>query len=97
MDDQIIERLFEQVSKNYDNVPEEAHKFFKMFVQETLDYRDELAEAGLEPLKVGEVQEALNCLEQFLYSQNFSENISPRAETLLKRWIEKVTEPKPAS
>lgn len=90
MEKKEIEELFEQVSKHFDIVPEEAKKFFTMFVEETLEYRDELVAKGEPPLTVEEVQKALSMLEEVLVTKMIKTNIDPRIDNLLKRWILKL-------
>jgi hypothetical protein len=91
MDDKIIERLFEQVAQSFDTVPEDAKKFFTMFVQETLKYRDELNDAGENPLKVEEVQEALTILEDVVKKNAIVKDVSERSMELVNRWLRKLS------
>lgn len=90
MDDKVIERLFEQVAGNFDVIPEEAKKFFTMFVQETLMYRDELAKKKGGALKVEEVQEALTLLEDVIEKRPIIKDVSERSMELLNRWLKKL-------
>lgn len=90
MDEKEIEELFEKVSKHFDVVPTEAKKFFTLFVEETLAYRDELVSQGKPPLTVDEVQKALNYLEEAIQTNKISKNIPERIDALLRRWIVKI-------
>lgn len=85
-----MEELFSQAVKNYDAVSEETKKFFMMFVDETLKYRDELVADGDEPLNISEVQSALNCLEEFLKTKSLPQEMPDRIHELLIRWLKKL-------
>lgn len=92
MDKKAIEELFEKVSKHFDVVPEDAKKFFTMFIKETLKYRDQLVAEGEEPLKVEEVQTALSLLEEVLVTKTLPKDLSKRISVLLKRWLVRINE-----
>ena len=93
MHDEEIEKLFNDISKHFDTIPEAAKEFFSMLVEETLRYRDELAESGENHLTVEEVQGALALFEEILHSNEMPFNIPERKRILLERWISAVSPP----
>jgi len=73
------------------NVDDGTHRTFKLLVEITLRFRDELHEQNLD-LTVEQTQAALDAFMQIMKTQKFPEDLVGNAHQLVLRWLEAIKE-----
>ncbi len=88
--DDDIQALFSKIAEHFNETDEKSHQMFKMLVNTTLKFRDELlAKSGI-PLTVGETQKALDMLMEVIKTHKVPPNLDKNIHDLLILWLEEI-------
>jgi hypothetical protein len=88
--DSDIEKLFGRIAEHFKHADEKSHQMFRMLVETTLKFRDELmAKTGV-PLTVGETQKALDVFMEVMKSHKVPQNLDKNVHDLVILWLEEI-------
>ncbi len=84
-----INEFLQGVLDKVSDVDAETHRMFKMLVNTTLQYRDELHDKG-EHLTVGQTQQALDAFMQVMKTHEIPANLNDNSHQLVVKWLEEI-------
>ncbi|MBI4212534.1 MAG: hypothetical protein HY540_07850 [Deltaproteobacteria bacterium] len=85
-----IETFLKNVVDRVGDVDEGTHRMFRMLVEITLTYRDELHQSNQEKLTVSETQEALDGFMDVMKTHEIPAKLTPHAHRLIVLWLEEI-------
>lgn len=85
-----IEKLFGRIAEHFKHADEKSHQMFKILVNTTLKFREELIKKTGVPLKVGETQKALGVFMEVLKTHKIPPNLDKNINSLVILWLEEV-------
>jgi len=90
MKDDDIAKLFAKIAEHFKHADDAAHEMFKILVNTTLHFRDELIQKTGVPLTVGETQKALDIFMKVLKTHKMPQNLDKNVHDLIILWLEEV-------
>lgn len=88
--DDDIDRLFRGVAERIGGVDDGTHRMFRLLLETTLKFRDDVKDKGDSSLTIAEAQTALDGLMEVLKTHAIPNHITGNARTLIVKWLEEI-------
>lgn len=88
--DDDIDRLFRGVAEKIGSVDDGTHQMFRLLVETTLKFRDDLRDKEGLSLTVAETQTALDGLMEVLRTHAIPNRMTGHARSLIVKWLEEI-------
>lgn len=84
-----VEVFLRNIASRFEGIDEGVVRMFRMLVEVTLHYRDELEKNG-EILTVQTTKDALDAFMGVMKTHTIPENLPPQAHQLVVHWLEEI-------
>jgi hypothetical protein len=88
--DDDIEKLFGRIAEHFKHADERSHQMFRMLVDTTLKFRDEIVKRTGVPLTIGETHKALDIFMEVLKTHKIPPNLDKNVHDLVVIWLEEI-------
>ncbi|OGQ21909.1 MAG: hypothetical protein A3C46_01425 [Deltaproteobacteria bacterium RIFCSPHIGHO2_02_FULL_44_16] len=85
-----VEQFLKQVIERFGDVSDGTKEIFKLLVETTLDYSENLKTSGNNTLTVGETKIALDAFMEIMKTHEIPKNLSGNSYDLVIRWLEEI-------